>query len=992
VFELALPTLQEFAKAFVTKLFVTVGTDKLKNSLAAMRAENARNRTILRLLESLQPFFHAELTESDTHLLADALHARFRNVALTPQLLAAHRFKLDSLASDLIAQESVSQHPISGQLQHLLDDMTRQVLLVAIAVSDIIPEWERISWHENFRAFDDLQAKLNQQSDLITKIIDEPSSKISSFEDEYRRYVAAEFQRVYVKGLGNIGDVKALSLDSLFIQVELRRSPAESDLRTSRAPVHATHEAQPTHSIKAQVETVDLISAVAGSSKLVVLGAPGTGKSTLAQFLALRVALNEGIVPSESRKVVPFLLRVRSFENFDQLPSPKNMVAICAPLLDSSGAVDFVATVLRDRRALIIVDGLDECEIAPADAPGAAADSLSERGKVINWLEKLALAFPGNRILATSRPVGYRKGELSQAGFVEYEVMPLTATQQDAFIERWCQAVELSISPDDPAPALTKATEVSRDLKQRISNAKSVRALAYNPLMLSVICILHRYRGERLPERKVDLLHDCINVLLYDWRSAHGLKRSVIGDLDARELRALLEPLAWQMTLEGKEQISEEALREIFSEHLPEIRHPSARALDIVAVIRDRTGVLTEVGPRTYSFMHLLFQEYLAAEECARRGDNYDILLSNAKNARWKEIVPMAVAASRGNQETLVRGLLQVGAIASAGSAMAMLDRASVALRSELLVELNKCVVRLHDDFLSEELAAIVEIGTSEAAQVILKLLLSFPVMSSEEFRSFYANWDFDDKRAASVRTLAINTVQRSLRWKDFDLGERQWGNMRDIGYHSDVPDIGRGASWSAHTVGLRDLSRDSDGVESQSATPLPPKHIGRDTVYNYAVILDICEPHRGYLTTLCWEALVLTLREAQATPESTLLALHFTWYFSAPEEHIDQLLDFLSTFPRGTFPAFQIGILNNAVGQLSGSSASRVRERAEALWRLAFDELESQICLLFPAWQPDLWTTNEKEAGTATIEDLTLHFTTIVRSELSSEQIFPPA
>jgi hypothetical protein len=988
--DLVLPILHNFAEALVAKLFVSVGADKLKSSLVSMRAENAKDRTVLRLLESLQPFFRAELTESEAHSIANALHTRFRDLALTPQLLAAHRFNLDSIADALVEQDVKSGEVLPEQLQHLLNDMTRQVLLVAVAISDILPEWERISWNENFRAFNDLQVKLALQADLLSKLIDQPASKIASFESEYRRYVIAEFQRVYVKGLGNVGDVKALSLDSLFIQVELRRSPVEPDLRAPQDAAHRAPEAPPTFSAKSQIETVDLISAVTASPKLVVLGAPGSGKSTLAQFIALRVALSEEINPSgQSSKLVPFLLRVRSFINFDQLPNQRDIIAICAPLLDSPDAYDFVVAVFRERRALVIIDGLDECGIDSGSASNSSARSLSERERVISWLEQVATTFPGNRILVTSRPVGYRKGELGGAGFTEYEVLPLSAQQQDAFIERWCQAVELSISPDDPAPALMRAGEVSADLKRRIATAKSVRALAYNPLMLSVICILHRYRGERLPERKVDLLSDCINVLLYDWRNAHGLRRSVIGDLDARELRALLEPLAWQMTLEGMEQIAEDSLRDIFATLLPEIRHSSARAVDIIAVIRDRTGVLTEVGPRTYTFMHLLFQEYLAAEECARRGDAYDVLLSNVENPRWKEIIPMAVAASRGNQEILIRGLLQIGAIGLAGSALAMIDRASVSLRSEFLSELDRCSIGLRNNFVSEELAAIVEIGTVDAARVVLRLILDLPVMTTVEFCSFAAGWDFRGYGVTSITELAKNTVQRALRWKDFDLGEA-WGNTRDIGYYTDLPAVGRGASWSALTIGIQVPSAVPKGGGSKDGLPRLKDHVTMDPVYNYAVMLDVCEPHRGYLTISCWEALCLTLKENSTAIERLLLALHFTWYFSVAEERIDQLLDFLAAIPAEICPAFQVGILNSAMSHLIESSVSRVRERAEMLWRRAFVQIEAQICRLFTVWQADLRMSDDESSETATVEKLIEQFSASIHNSLTNEQIFP--
>jgi energy-coupling factor transporter ATP-binding protein EcfA2 len=991
MFESVISLLGDVATKLVTKLFVSATADKVVSALNSMRIQNAKGRTTLRILESLAPFITSELSELEARLLAQELSNRLERWQPSTQLLATHKFNVESVVSSLIdeSKRTLIQPDLPSHILKILDDMTYQAVLVTIALANLLPEWERISWHENFRELEKIQLKLDQQSDLLARMLVHDTNKSTAFEQAYKKYIANDLKRVQVKGLGTVGDVKTLSLESMFVETSVRKLPEESDLRPPRGQAHTAPESTPTLTRKPTPEILDISAALNRSSRVVLLGAPGSGKSTLAQMVALRV-----LSPVEgSTERIPFLLRVRSFANFDQLPTPKDLVRLCAPLLDLPEATAFTSDILNSGRATLVIDGLDECEIGQLQAVGTSTHVReTEREKVLTWIDQFANTFPGTQILATSRPAGYKRGELRSSGFTEYELIPISKDQQGRFVERWCHAVELSVSPEDPAAALARASSAAEMVQRSVSRSHSVGALAYNPLMLSVICILHRYEGGKIQERKVrkiDLLHDCIHVLLYDWRNAHGLRQSVIGDLNARELRGLLEPLAWQMTLDGKEEVPEELLVRVFAEHLPELRQPATRASQIIGVIRDRTGVLSEVSPGTYSFMHLQFQEYLAAEECAQGKENYDLLIANVDNPRWKEVIPMAIAASKSNQETLLRVLLQKQAVCLAASALSMMDRASPQIRREVGDSIRALGESLITNYSSDAVKSLVDLASIEAAAAAMRLICGIPTLSPFEYHDFVKSWDFGDKGPTRILELAQNTVERALRWHELDIGDG-WGITRGIGYYSDVDGLGRGASWSVHSLGLREPLDAPLGSTSLSAgLALPAAHIGLDPAYNYAVMLDVCNGQRGALEVVCWEAFEEVQTDFENAPEKKLLALHLAWYVADANTHVDDLFDFLDQFPRSVYPAFQIGILNNAMSRVDLDVFLAKKFRAEGIWRQAFAEVIEQIQTLFPAWINDLYVGETPNDIPTDVNDAVNNFRKVVTSSLNGKEPF---
>ena len=151
-----------------------------------------------------------------------------------------------------------------------------------------------------------------------------------------------------------------------------------------------------------------------------------------------------------------------------------------------------------------------------------------------------------------------------------------------------------------------------------------MRRLAANPLLLTMLAMMKR-QGVALPERRVQLYHQAVETLISSWNRARSLSRQApLRELDVIATVNVLAPLALWIHQEspGVGLVSEWALRQ----QLEAIYRQQGRA-DAPAAARQfleeipgDTGLLLARGAEQYGFIHLTFEEYLAAVGIAALG------------------------------------------------------------------------------------------------------------------------------------------------------------------------------------------------------------------------------------------------------------------------------------------------------------------------------------------------------------------------------------
>ena len=349
---------------------------------------------------------------------------------------------------------------------------------------------------------------------------------------------------------------------------------------------------------------------LAEARRLVVLGDPGAGKTTMIRWIATAYLLrlkqdsdwkdlpDVATLPDEDW--LPVIVRCRDLD-LSCLGGPLDNILLHTlrkaemTEAESTALQAVLREKLRQGEALLLLDGLDE-----------VADP-SVRNGFCRQLEQVHLAYPHAPIIATSRIVGYREmGYRIGRGFEHVTIAELSQEDKDDFARRWCAVTEL------PERQKTATEELIHD----IHSTDRIERLTGNPMLLTTLALVKRKVG-KLPSRRADLYWEAVQVLL-NWRS------EVDEPIDDREAVPQLEYVAYAMCDRGVQQLREDEILDLFEsmrEEYPQV-HTARKhtAEEFLRLLERRTGILVEAGHvrhlgrpvPVFEFRHLTFQEYLA--------------------------------------------------------------------------------------------------------------------------------------------------------------------------------------------------------------------------------------------------------------------------------------------------------------------------------------------------------------------------------------------
>jgi hypothetical protein len=435
----------------------------------------------------------------------------------------------------------------------------------------------------------------------------------SRYRKRYLEHLKQRHRTFDVKGLSTQG-IYALEIEQVY--VELTVDPTMAD-NASVNPIAKTDSGR--HDIWTFLNSPQMTR-----QDFAILGAPGSGKTTLLKHITLGLAANHG--KFEGLKRLPVLLFIR--DHAAEIGSnPKQTIADVAEQaaikMGIPAPAGWFARELARGRCLVMLDGLDEV----ADA--------ALRKTVAEWVESQLQAFGANRFLVSSRPFGYKSNPLNRVTVLE--VRPFSSEQSERFIKNWYLANEVMSAQKDDEGVRIAAREGAADLMSRIRAKPALAELAVNPLLLTMIANVHRYRSS-LPGRRVELYAEICEVFLGKRQQARGMEL----DLTPAQKKRALQPLAFHMMC-GEE-------REIpVMEAVQAIRGPLALVNDKIAPddflrnVENSSGLLLERENGIYSFAHLTFQEYLAASHLVEEKLEEE-LAARVAIPWWHEVIRLYVA------------------------------------------------------------------------------------------------------------------------------------------------------------------------------------------------------------------------------------------------------------------------------------------------------------------------------------------------------------
>ncbi len=439
-------------------------------------------------------------------------------------------------------------------------------------------------------------------------------------------------------------------------------------------------------------DRLDLAEAFRRHRWLVILGDPGSGKTTLARWLALQLALalkrGDERVTVPARHVsptadpeatvdlgparLPLLVRVADFAEARSKGDPYLPLADFLgphpwlgerPSGDPDALRALAAEALAQGRAVVILDGLDEITDAHQRLEMVSAIEAFIRDHVRDpdgrspldggwraWAHDPTQGpaqTGGNQVVITSRIVGYHAAPL-QGDLAHFTIEPMDDDAINHFCRNWSLALHHFLNREgrwSEDELRDRADRGAQALKGAIHGNPGVRELAGNPLLLTLLAALHREEA-RLPQQRVRLYQRAVETLVEIWR---GVGLSEI------EFTHALAPLAYWLhanrptSLALEHEVRRQVTIGLARYHRVDADDPPPHFEELLARFlrqaREECGLLLARGEALYGFLHLTFQEYFAARELTRRvRDTARRIIEHLDDPRWREPLLLAVA------------------------------------------------------------------------------------------------------------------------------------------------------------------------------------------------------------------------------------------------------------------------------------------------------------------------------------------------------------
>ncbi|HET9167034.1 MAG TPA: NACHT domain-containing protein, partial [Candidatus Angelobacter sp.] len=456
--------------------------------------------------------------------------------------------------------------------------------------------------------------------DIAGKIDNVVRTVLGGYRRKYLEHVISECRNFDMKALSTIGTF-ALRLQHVFVQPLV--SPAPKLPPGSIIPL-------------------DIVEPLAGSDiwtylqpenhstpdNLVIIGRPGGGKTTLLRHIALVLAQPKQRKKHQAPRKLPIFLALRHHvSDIKDNPDLPFIEAIKQSKLyremSEPVPLSWFESQLKKGKCLVLFDGLDEV----ADPEMYAS--------VEGWLEQQMRTYYKNQFIITSRP---RVSAQRIADVHRLIIHPFRQQQISQFVENWCIANAVAEARRDTVIIRAEATKDARDLLERISASRELNQLAVNPLLLTMMATIHRFRG-KLPERQIELYREIWEVFL-----SRRDYSPVPSGLATSQKRCVLEPLAYAMMTGRTQEMEAAQTCQIISDTLERVS-PGTDPAAFLKDIEESSGLLLKKENGKYGFAHKTLQEYLTAVFCTKKTEN---LAQRVGDEWWHGVIRLYVAQADG--------------------------------------------------------------------------------------------------------------------------------------------------------------------------------------------------------------------------------------------------------------------------------------------------------------------------------------------------------
>ncbi len=457
---------------------------------------------------------------------------------------------------------------------------------------------------------------------------------------------------------GSSADQQAISLDQIYIGLSLNGSYAVNSTTAATDQYAELYSAALAH--------------LYDKDKAILLGDPGSGKSTFLRYVAGQLAHGalhpqpplqlswtniiqpyssdaerkhyddveeeEKVVEWDGNGLIPIMINLRDFANIKHEELGGLAIwAYIASLLEQekqTNVVPILEKKIDEGKILLLLDGVDEVPVEQRADVWACIDDLSNT------------IYAKCRWIATCRVLSY-VAEEAPAGVKPVTLADFDQEQIEGFVDRWYEALIEAGEFDRP-----KGESYKRMLQQA-AQRKRLFPLAQNPMLLTIMALVQTYRGT-LPDERAMLYQACVETMLLRWQRhkevVEGQELPAVLDrlgISRAELEQLLWEIAWEAHAktperEDRADIPEGDIIRIARKYVGSYANAEA----FLHYTEERAHLLLGRGgadERVYAFPHRTFQEYLAAcflssqrrfgREAARLAEQGDM---------WREVLNLA--------------------------------------------------------------------------------------------------------------------------------------------------------------------------------------------------------------------------------------------------------------------------------------------------------------------------------------------------------------
>ena len=345
-------------------------------------------------------------------------------------------------------------------------------------------------------------------------------------------------------------------------------------------------------------EQEDLVSNIVTteSNSLIILGGPGSGKTSSMKMFVRNILTKENFLPDYCP--IPIVIRLRELKH--KYPTEflrqnkhlfiyillsdifnikyKNEESETLPLWKSVFVKETIYNILRELKCILILDGFDEFDYEFRTDLLQQIKDIRTRSSIVTIITSRTGEFHYNLV-----------------GFSKYQIAPLNKGKIIEFVNNYLGQE-------------TGETFYTHLVKTPYYDT------AIKPLILTFLCLIF-YFEKSLPAKPRYIYKDIISLLFAKWDRNRGFSRlTKFEGFDKNAKEDFMSVLAFELIKKNKLEFDREDLEDIYTSICKYYDLLESDFESVFDEIEENSGLFIKAGMDRYQFPHKSIQEYLGAQ------------------------------------------------------------------------------------------------------------------------------------------------------------------------------------------------------------------------------------------------------------------------------------------------------------------------------------------------------------------------------------------